>query len=584
MAAVPSQVWAAVERRRGDGDSPPLPKPTRLTIGSVGHRQLLRDDLPPMREAVRGFLLRLRGEFPRLPLQVIAALQGDADRLVVEVALALEIEVLVPRIAAAAESGASPETARFDDLIGRCQTLDLPDPPGPGGECGHDATVARRARLGAFISSHSQILLALWDGRPADSPGATGDVVHFHIHERMPVFDLTAPAPNRLADDRNDLVFHIPCRRARDGAVATPAQPPRWLVAEREWPGEAPIPEEYRVVFAHMQTFNEDLTRYAEAIQTDSCSMIAAEPDGLGRDRATLHLDALFREADWLAIHYQRQVRRGLLATHLLAVLMGAAFITYDNVVEDPALLAVFLLAFAAGWLWYRTGQRRDWHRKYLDYRALAEGLRVQLYWHLASVRAENEILFAYDSFLQKQNVELGWIRHVMRNASLLQDRRQRPDPRWLDWTVAHWIGDADSGQLGYYRRKCAQCQAHYRMTRRLGALALLAGIGIALLLLLLGDHLPEGMAAAMLVLVGLLPLIAGIREAYSHKKADKELVKQYRFMTGIFERACRQLEAGGDQAIRREVLRALGEACLEEHTEWLLMHRERPLEHSQMA
>ena len=63
------------------------------------------------------------------------------------------------------------------------------------------------------------------------------------------------------------------------------------------------------------------------------------------------------------------------------------------------------------------------------------------------------------------------------------------------------------------------------------------------------------------------------------HKKADKELIRQYGFMQRIFAGAKRLLDGlGDDPAERRRVLVALGEAALTEHAEWTLMHRERPL------
>ena len=63
------------------------------------------------------------------------------------------------------------------------------------------------------------------------------------------------------------------------------------------------------------------------------------------------------------------------------------------------------------------------------------------------------------------------------------------------------------------------------------------------------------------------------------HKKADKELTRQYGFMQRIFAGAKRLLdEHHDDPAARRRILVALGEAALTEHAEWSLMHRERPL------
>jgi len=80
-----------------------------------------------------------------------------------------------------------------------------------------------------------------------------------------------------------------------------------------------------------------------------------------------------------------------------------------------------------------------------------------------------------------------------------------------------------------------------------------------------------------------MLSVAAAVHEAYAYRKADKELIKQYRFMQRIFSAAQRRLticKAVGEQ---RQILRTLGEAALAEHAEWTLMHRERPLEHSRI-
>jgi len=88
----------------------------------------------------------------------------------------------------------------------------------------------------------------------------------------------------------------------------------------------------------------------------------------------------------------------------------------------------------------------------------------------------------------------------------------------------------------------------------------------------------------ALLLAMGLLPLLAGIREAYSYKKADKELIKQFRFMSRLFESCSERLQHAKSDAETRQLLLALGRACFEEHAEWILLHRERPLEHAQLS
>ena len=82
---------------------------------------------------------------------------------------------------------------------------------------------------------------------------------------------------------------------------------------------------------------------------------------------------------------------------------------------------------------------------------------------------------------------------------------------------------------------------------------------------------------------MGILSVAAAVHEAYMHKKADKELIRQYRFMQRIFASAQRRLDSNGGLEERRRILVALGEAALTEHAEWSLMHRERPLPHSRI-
>ena len=47
----------------------------------------------------------------------------------------------------------------------------------------------------------------------------------------------------------------------------------------------------------------------------------------------------------------------------------------------------------------------------------------------------------------------------------------------------------------------------------------------------------------------------------------------------------CRaRMDLARDPAESRYLLRSLGNACLEEHAEWILLHRERPIETSVLS
>jgi Ca2+/Na+ antiporter len=401
----------------------------------------------------------------------------------------------------------------------------------------------------------------------------------------MPGYSMAEESPNLLADNENDLAYHIVCSRDRpDGNPRDDLKPLQtaWITAHWGIESSDHMPLDYEVTLHGLQEYSRDMFKYKVAIEAEGANLLENAPD-LELPMGSRTIAEQYRIADWLAIHFQKRISAGLIAIHIIGVLIGLIFIVYSEIDGLDFLVYIFLLVFFAGFVLYKVGERRQWHRKHLDYRALAEGLRVQFYWSLAGVIDVQSAEFAYDNFLQKQDVDLEWIRHVMRNVSLARSRDNEPLTAWVDWVIDQWVGDESSqqGQLSYYKRKEKEKAARFKHTTNLGRVTLWVGIMIAIILAIFGHALSDLQRQLLLVLMGTFPLIAGIRDAYSHKKAEKELIKQYRFMRGVLANARRLLDDSDDPEFRRRVLKALGTAALEEDAEWILMHRERPLEHS---
>jgi hypothetical protein len=555
-----------------------------LNIGVTGHRDLVAAEIPVLRAAVRALLQRLAESYPGLEIRIISALAEGSDLLVAETALDLGLAVIAPlpapldTYAGSFSSEAERERLRATASRVDCRVLDH----------GMQDEALGYASVGVFISSHCQILLALWDGMPSAAVGGTAQVVEFHLRGEMAGLGHEI-SPNLLADDDSDLVYHLKCTRQRTGHASNVEgmQPgdARWLTNAGSSPGHAPPPFVYRRLFGFLAGFAHDLERYPQEgmyglLPGDGGPAVAAA------DPTARRLDAAFRAADSLAGRYQRRVHASLRATHGLAVLMGLAFMSHTELDAPVWTIAAFLALFAFGYMVYGLARRGQWHRKYLDYRGLAEGLRVQFYWHVAGVRSSDHVPFAYDSFMQKQDLEIGWIRHAMRGYALSSASAAPQDPDSLRWVIGCWVGgdEAGRGQLDYYRSRVIQREANFARTRRMNRLALFAGLSLAALFLALGDELPDGLTPYLLLATGMFTLTAGIAEAYSHKKADKELIKQYRFMHRLFQRARERLVAAANEDSQRLTLRGLGVASLEEHAEWILMHRQRPLDPSRIG
>jgi hypothetical protein len=561
-----------------------------LTVGVTGHRNLVAAEIPALKQKVREFFLRLRAEYPDLTLQLITPLAEGADRLVTDVAVDLGVELLIvlpmPQTEYEKDFSSQQATEEFRGTVDAARVIQLPAVSPDKATAGILSSRQRQyAQLGVFVSNHCQVLLALWDGKETREVGGTAGVVNYHLMSVMPGYSIVEMSPNLLANNENDLCYHIVCSRDQIGGQPEQGLQPQeaaWVTASYGRTDTERMPPDYEIMLHRLQDYSLDITKYQAQIDEQGFDLLGSAPQ-LECPSGVSDIGTQHSIADWLAIHFQKRVSGSLIATHSIAVVVGLVFILYSELDGFTYLVNVFLLAFLTGYIIYKIGERRHWHRKYLDYRALAEGLRVQFYWSLAGVIDMRSAEFAYDNFLQKQDVDLGWIRHVMRNLSLTRSREQTPSPEWLGWVIEEWVGDesSGSGQLAYYQRKQSEKAKRFKMTTMLGTLALGIGIVIALILAVFGNDISDFQRQALLVMMGTFPLIAGVRDAYSYKRAEKELIKQYRFMHSVFKNARRLLDSSDDPAFQRRVLRALGSAALEEDAEWILMHRERPMEHT---
>jgi hypothetical protein len=566
-----------------------------IVVGVTGHRDIVPAEIPALRRRVREFFAALREKNPDLPIAVMSPLAEGADRMVAEEARALGIPLIVPLPFPAEiyerDFRAPGSVEAFRALCADAEVVELPLLPGDTPETIAEygpRRDAHYARLGIYLCAHCHILLAIWDGKESRKLGGTAQVVRFHHWDEMPGFvERNESSIQILAEDESDLVYHVVCSRGRpDGAPAEGLEPLEtwWYTTDDQAPRTREMPAAYQGIFDRTAEFNRDVLRFRERIQGGGWPLLPADtPASVASVAAPVN--AMFMAADILAIHYQTQVTRALQTIYALAALMGLAFIAYSDLEGLDLMVYFFLAFFVAGVIIYRVAERRSWHRKYLDYRALAEGLRVQCYWVAAGVTAGRTTKFAHDNFLQKQDVELGWIRNVMRYTGRLGDIAV-PTREGLDFTRREWVGEPHpgGGQLAYYQRKAKERTELGRRTQAIGSFCLWTGITVALLLAVFGRQMQDDYKDVLIVFMGVLPLMAAIREAYAQKRAEKELIKQYVFMGRIFGNARRQLEIAETDHTRRQILKALGDAALEEHAQWLLMHRERPLEHGRMS
>jgi hypothetical protein len=558
---------------------------TPLVIGVTGHRDLVPSELDALRKLITHMFDELRSHFPHTPLRLMTALAEGADRLAAHAAHDADVEVQVvlpmPREIYRNDFKSPESNAEFDELCANAEVIELPTVRA-GDQAiespGRDRDMAY-ANCGMFISAHCHILLALWDGVPSNNLGGTSHIIYFQQYDRLPGVAESVPRSSLfLTDTESDLVFHISCSRSSESGDVSATEPlqTNWYTTDPDAPLTEEIPERYINVFKRTDEYNQEIRKLlAGGWSRESTE---AEPPATCTQAAAGRIRDFFDVADILANQYQKKVDRTLAIVHTLAVFTALTFILYSELNGVEPLIFPFLAFLLLGIAIAGFAQRRQWHRKYLDYRVLAEGLRVQYYREIAGIHGEGHTKFAYDNFLRQRDMELGWIRNVMRVAGTLGDAQAASaDRTGLEFTIRHWIGEpGHPGQLDYYRQKTSQRARINRLTETITHLSLWGGISIGVILAMFLNDLNPSTQDSLIVLMGVLPLIAGVAEVYTQRKADRELTKQYQFMAQVFANARRRLDEAANDTERREVLYGLGDASLSEHAEWILVRRER--------
>ena len=555
-----------------------------LVVAVTGHRDLTAAERDGITRLVDEFLLSLVRDFPGRRIQVMSSLADGADRIVARSALNLGLELIAPLPMEPREyrkDFKTPESrAEFEDLCSQASQILVLPPESPDRDWLY-------AQLGVFLSAHCHILLALWDGKPGTALGGTGQVVRFHhdnvmagyVPEKMTLQQM-------LIDDESDLVYHIVCSRDReDGEPAEGLEPLQtwWYTKDFVEPRSPKLPEQHSLIFARSNEFGLDTMRFSDEIDAHGWSLIANIPESdLPHGAGTI--DKLFRAADWLAIRYQRRTLMVLRIVHVLAFLMGLSFILYSDLWTERSLMTLFLLCFSAAAGTQLLARRRSWYRKYLDYRTLAEGLRVQFYWAVAGVVSDDVARFSHDNYLEAQDAELGWIRNVMRVAGLESGANPKKSSAGLAIAERDWIGArGQGGQLDYFLSKLRQRSQHHRITERLGLLSLTVSALVVSAAVLLDGFLSPDMNSLLITIMGAMLLIFGVRHAYAHSTAEKEIIRQFEFMARIYGNARYRLSRTDDAEEKRQILRALGQSALSEHAQWIMMHRERSVDQTEI-
>jgi len=568
-------------------------------VGVSGHRDLQTADLPRLREAVTGFVRQLKAHLPDTELRLIVGMAAGADLLVAETAAGLGIcvEAVLPMPLehyVADFDGAT--VASLRELLRhphvRCVELShaMPEPAAgtPHSPAQRDAMYAH---LTDTLIRRSSLLLALWDGKVSPLAGGTADTVLRYLGRRTD----EQPGPQTLelvdaledADATERLVYWTPTARSGSGDAAD-SRAPCYLWGAGDGPLQVryTMPGPLKLQLAELNSYNREFRELRAAGRlTEGSSLIDGLPDSLPlHDRHLLeHVDAQYRKADALAVYYQRRSDRLFHLFGIMAFAMGVAYLVYEKLTDDRALLIAYLFILLTGMGVYYVLQGKRWFGKHLTYRALAETLRARFYLRLAGAdRCVDAAAVLALSGIERFH-GFGWIVYVLKGiepSEAAADPGGELDSEGVARIEQAWI----ENQYAYFTRKVERLERSHRRRKRLRQAIVVIILAIICALFMFSDalhHIDMGLGVPLknwlTFAMGMMAVLLGVWELHQDKMATRELLWQYRNQRNHFARARAQLTRMTTPRCRVAVLAELGKDSLMESYLWAIhrYHRE---------
>lgn len=259
-------------------------------------------------------------------------------------------------------------------------------------------------------------------------------------------------------------------------------------------------------------------------------------------------------------------------------------------------LLSITALSFYKGWI-----TKKKWQDNWQDYRAIAEALRVQLYWSMSGLP-----LAVGDNYLRKQDAELGWIKFALQGPALWATAQalsiRLPDRDavmrgWVDDQARWFIGRSGKAQLN---EAAAKRNDHFaKLAYSLGLIAVfglllshaLEDFGLADLhcvthtyvATLHAKHVPEALeifAVTMSAIAAYLTLMTNLRAYEAHARSYWQMGTAFRRARTIAKSIPPSTDPDDHHAHAfQSLMREIGRESLAETAEWLMDHRDRRVE-----
>ena len=567
-----------------------LPGLVPIVLGVTGHRDIPKEDVAKLSLATLEILRNITELTPNSPHILISCLAEGADRIAAHCALDFgwALGVVLPSSIESYELDFNSTQSKdeFRTLIKAASWVET----APSEHLQKPDYLAAGIRM----MQQSQLLIAYWNGMSTGLQGGTSDLVE-KFKSEIPV-----SGDRLLGNSPPDArpVVHVMTRRGGENTELMLD-----TVGKIEWLPPQPCGmngtgelERWREVLRRIDLFNSDATSFCQKhshLVHLSRGYLELETDLERRNefQGEEVSACMFALADAMSAQAQNE------RTHVFYKVSGLALAavvleqTYSGLFSSPFVLCCSVLCGIFATLIFRDGTRRRIEARYLDYRSLAEACRVQYYWMKCGIRASVE-----NNFLMEQRDELEWIRRAITTNELSVNVALFKLPNEMncfDLVKRSWIEEQCHYFVGCSERNGGnKADLNYRKSQAWSTRAstvFMVGVFVVVALVisrsyLIGHWPDDGALIAQFagVTYGVLFALAGLMKVYQEVSAFSEHSRSYRRSGLLMRRASQRLAFAinsSDIEYAQRVIYAAGCEALDENGDWLLLHRDRPVQ-----
>lgn len=267
-------------------------------------------------------------------------------------------------------------------------------------------------------------------------------------------------------------------------------------------------------------------------------------------------IDDLYGAADILSIHNAVKHKRILLVLSVIGTLLTMAFLLYDEAELHGLILAcIFLIIFL--FLIRRFADNLDCHRKYIEYRVLAETLRLQYFLTIAGLKETVPDIMPW--FIKKG---IPWIEEVHLSLPVIQVSEKKS-------VLDCWIRD----QKTYHDNALVKAKNKKQRDNRVTTIVVIITIISYIVALLFEIYVfnspidnPDLIRAILKIVLGTMSAITIFTGNFYGKLSLTNTIKDHERMSSLYGHAEKEILKNGES---EELLLSLAREYLIENSAW---------------